>query len=116
MTVLCHGDCHVFLGASSICTCEVEKAAQLIGNYYPHFPPRPPTPPTAGTKDSQTDVPLQQFKAAQAVNATHLSADGLIAYDERKSSVWYCEWDDDEKKFGAWWRLADDWPADAVRM
>jgi hypothetical protein len=132
MTVFCHGECHVWLGSSKLCTCQVEKAAQLIGNYYPYFPPRPPTPPTlrpgpstssggssgqaAGTKDSATDVPLQQFKAAQAVNATHLSADGKRAYDERQSSVWYCEWDDDEKKFSVWWRLFEGLPADAVKI
>lgn len=30
MTVYCHGDCHVWLGSSSLCTCEVERAARYV--------------------------------------------------------------------------------------
>jgi hypothetical protein len=114
MSILCHGDCHVFLGASSICTCEAEKAAQLIGNYYPYFPSRPPTPPTAGTKDSQTAVPLSQFKAAQAVNATHLSADGKRVYCTRYGQPLEAKWHGWDG-FGAW-EECEAIPADAVRI
>ena len=87
----------------------------LIGNYYPHFPPRPPTPPIA--HQPAPDVPLSRFEAAQAVNATHLSSDGTVAYDERKLGVWYCGWDEEEKAFGSWFRIACGiLPPEAVRI
>lgn len=111
------------------CACEVQpfdpstrlrtQRLALIGNYYPHFPPRPPTPPMAGQPPASDvlDVPLAQFKAAQAVNATHLSSDGLTAYDEREYSIWQCFWDEETKAFGGWWHKEDyDLPADAIRM
>lgn len=121
MTVYCAGDCHVWLGSSSLCTCEVHKALPVpLGdrvamyghpmNYNP-FGPHAPQP----QKASQTDVPLQQFKAAQEVNATHLSKDGLIAYDQRQYGLWYCKWDEGAKRFGSWFKMLDrDLPADAV--
>jgi hypothetical protein len=116
MNVYCSGECHVWLGSSNLCTCEVAKAGQLIGNYYPHFPPRPPTPPTAGQQpDKAPDVPLHVFKAAQDVNATHLSVDGTTAYDERGNGVWRCFWDEETKAFGGWW-WGTGLPADAVRI
>jgi len=63
------------------------------------------------------DVPLHVFQAAQAVNATHLSADGLIAYDQRQYSVWYCEWKDQTRRFGSWYKIVDGGlPVDAVVM
>lgn len=112
MTILCAGDCHVWLGASSICTCQEERLALLFPNYNPYAPQKA-TPPT--TKPVP-DVPLNQFKAAQDVQATHLSADGKIAYDERKYGLWYCKWDEETKAFGAWWRMDDGLTPDAVRM
>jgi len=87
----------------------------MIGNYYPHFPPRPPTPPTAG-HTALPDVPLAQFQAAQEVNATHLSADGLRVYIEYEFSVRVCYWDEESKVFGSSFPCDEGLPADAVRM
>jgi hypothetical protein len=111
MTVLCAGDCHVFLDASSICTCQAEKAAQLIGNYYPHFPPRPPTPPTA---KPLPDVPLSRLRAAERAGASWLSADGERIYCERYGAVLQADWDEWDG-FSAWISI-DGLPADAVKM
>jgi hypothetical protein len=56
-----------------------------------------------------------RFRAAQAVNATHLSRDGEVAYDQRQYGLWYCTWDEGAKSFGSWFKLIDrDLPADAV--
>jgi hypothetical protein len=82
---------------------------QNYNPFGPHGSRTAPAPP---------DVPLSQFQAAQNVNATHLSADGKIAYDERQSSVWYCNWDEETKAFGYWFKVLDysGLPANAVRM
>lgn len=86
----------------------------IFTGYNPYTPSRS-TPPTAG---DLPDVPLYVSEAAQSVNATHSSADGKTAYDERKYSVWYCKWDNETKRFGSWYRIMDDsgLPADAVRI
>ena len=69
---------------------------------------QPPQPP---------DVPLSRFEAAQAVSATHLSSDGTVAYDERQLGVWYCGWDEEDKRFGSWFRIVCGiLPADAVKL
>jgi hypothetical protein len=110
---LCVGNCHVFLGSSSVCTCEAEKAAQLIGNYYPHFPPRPPTPPTAG-QDKAPTVPLSRLRAAERAGASWLSADGMRAYCERYGAVLQADWDG--TAFGSWFTYSAGLPADAVPL
>lgn len=116
MTVLCFDNCHVWLGASPICTCEAERMA-LIGNYYPHFPPRPPTPPIAGQQQQAPEVPLCVFEAAQAVeDATHLSSDGKRVYIQRLGNVRVCFWDEEMKKFGSSFPCDEGLPADAMRM
>ena len=108
MTILCHGDCHVFLGASALCTCEVHRLA-LIGNYYP----RPPTPPTA---DDLPDIPAYLLRAAHDVEgATHLSSNGQRVYIQRLGNVRVCFWDEEMKAFGSSFPC-DGLPADVVRM
>jgi len=85
----------------------------IFTGYNPYAPPRA-TPPHAG---DLPDVPLEVFRAAADVRATHLSADGKTAYDERKSSVWYCGWDEEARRFGSWYKiLSGELPAGAVRM
>jgi len=64
----------------------------------------------------QTDVPLFQFQAAQNINATHLSADGLRVYIEYEFSVRVCYWDEESKAFGSSFPCEQGLPADAVRM
>jgi len=83
----------------------------------PHLTVNPYGPHTPAPKtDSGSDVPLAQFKAAQAVNATHLSRDGETAYDERKFGVWYCQWDEEDKCFGSWFKWCDELPEGAVKI
>ena len=85
----------------------------IFTGYNPYAPPRA-TPPHA---DGLPDVGIEVFRAAADVHATHLSANGKVAYDERRSSVWYCGWDEEVRRFGSWYKiLSGDLPADAVRM
>lgn len=78
-------------------------------NYNPYGPHAP-------QKASQTDVPLAQFKAAQAIqNATHLSADGQRVYLEYANEVRVCYWDDEIKEFGSSFPC-DGLPSDAVAI
>lgn len=133
MSVLCHDQTHVYLTGSNLCTCglnwynwqEVESLTKhypLSGGVIPGYTPnsfaptRAPTPPTAG--EEACDVPLRVLKAAQDVHATHLSADGKTAYDERQYGVWYCKWDEEAKMFGSWFKILDysGLPPDAVAM
>ena len=75
--------------------------------YHPHA--APPTP--------ANDVPLAMFRAAVDVHATHLSADGLRAYDQRQYGVWWCGWDEETKQFGSWYKIpGGELPAGVVRM
>ena len=55
----------------------------------PHLTVNPfgPHAPAHKPGDSQTDVPIAQFKAAQSVNATHLSKDGQRCYCTRYGQV-----------------------------
>lgn len=112
MTVLCSGDCHVFLGASSLCTCEAHRVAMMYGhpaNYNPFSPPKT-TPPTG----SQTDVPLSQFEAAKAIpGATHLSADGARVYILKMGELRVCYWDEEMKRYDSSFPC-NGLPADAV--
>jgi len=76
-------------------------------NYNP-FVPHGQSPPAP-------DVDLAQLKAAKSVNASHLSADGKTAYDQRNYGTWYCTWDEETKRFSSWWPI-DGLPGDAVVM
>ena len=67
-------------------------------------------------KEASSEVPLAQFQAAQNVNATHLSADGLRVYIEYEFSVRVCYWDEESKAFGSSFPCEQGLPADAVRM
>ena len=109
MNVLCFDNCHVWRGANALCDCEMQRVAMYgLPHHYNPFGPHAPAPAAA-----PPDVTLVMFHAAQAVNATHLTADGLTAYDQRQYSVYQCFWDDEEKCFGSWFRC-DELPADAV--
>jgi len=84
-----------------------------ILNYNPFGPHSQPL----ASPGHYADVPPSRFEAAQAVNATHLSSDGLTAYDERQLGVWYSGWNEEEKAFGSWFRIVCGiLPADAVRL
>lgn len=82
------------------------------------FPPHVTVNPFGphASRKATPDVSLAQFGAAQNISATHLSADGKTAYDQRKYGLWYCKWDEETKRFGAWWRMDDGLTPDAVRM
>lgn len=107
MTILCHGDCHVWLGSSSLCTCEAHRVAMLFPGYNPYGPHAP-------KKASATDVPLNQFRAAQAIkDATHLSSNGQRVYSQRMGKVRVYYWDEETKSFGSSFPC-DGLPPDAV--
>ena len=72
-------------------------------NYNPYGPHAPPQP---------DEVPESQFKAAQRVNATHLSADGKQAYCTRYGQTLVAKWDKWDG-FGAWEPVSE-LPNDAV--
>ena len=80
-------------------------------NYNPFGPHAPAHKPG----DSQTDVPLAQFKAAQAVYATHLSADGQRVYTERADGVRVFFWDGGSKTFGSSFPC-DGLPGEVVKL
>lgn len=108
MTVLCHGDCHVFLGSSSLCTCEVYRVA-MYGtpyNYNPFSPHAPQQPAPA------PDVPLARIEAAERCGATHLSGDGLAAFTVRYGRVLQADWDG--VMFGAWLDVGEVMPVGAA--
>lgn len=105
MAYHCKGDLHFYPGTSNICACGEDRwgADMHIPNmHHPRHQQWQQQP-----KSEAADVPLPVFKAAQAVNATHLSADGSIAYDERQLGLWYCKWDEEAKAFGSWFKILD---------
>lgn len=115
MTYQCQGDLHFYPGTSNICDCGASRwgvsEMHIPNMHHPRYQGPQPSKPQAA------DVPLAVFKAAQAVNATHLSADGLIAYDERQLGLWYCKWDEEERRFGSWFKILDgELPGDAVKV
>lgn len=83
--------------------------AMLFPGYNPFGPHA--TPPTA---TDLPDVPIEVFRAAQLVRASHLSADGKRAYCERYGAVLQAEWNGVD--FGVWWPVEGGLPVDAVRM
>lgn len=108
MGILCHGDCHVWLGSSSLCTCEVYRVAMygLPMNYNPFFPHAPQQPAPA------PDVPQARLSAAELAGARWLSTDGTRAYCERYGAVLQADWDG--ARFGSWFTYTAGLPADAV--
>lgn len=111
-TVYCEGSTHVWLGASSLCTCEAHKAAMMYGhpmNYNPfsHHAPQ---------KASQTDVPIAQFNAAKGIlGATHLSADGERVYIQKMGELRVCHWNKEMKRYDSSFPC-DGLPGDAVKI
>ena len=104
-SILCHGDCHVWLRDSVLCTC----AVAMIFNGYNPYSRHTPLP--------ANEISLDSLKAAKNIYATHLSANGKIAYDQRQYGIWYSEWDNKARQFGAWWRLfSDRLPEGAVEI
>ena len=75
--------------------------------YNPFGPHAQPAPANA--------IPLANFKAAQLANATHISATGHIAYDQREYACWRSFWDNESKTYGSWFRC-DELPGDAVKL
>ena len=83
----------------------------MIFNGYNPFSPPKSTPPLPAN-----EIPLAVLKRAREVHATHLSPDGLIAYDQRSNGAWYSQWDNETKKFGCWWLLDGELPGEAVAI
>lgn len=75
--------------------------------------PYNPFGPHAPRQQGASDVPLHVFKAAQSVNATHLSADGQRVYCQRYGETLEAEWKEQARSFGAW-SVVIELPADAV--
>lgn len=80
--------------------------------FFPHHLTVNPYGPHAPQKAA--DVPLQQFKAAQAVNATHLSRDGQRVYCTRYGQPLEAKWREWDG-YGAW-EECEAIPGDAVRI
>ncbi len=76
-------------------------ALMIFQNYNPFPKTEPPL-----------EVPLAVFKAARQVNATHLSADGSLAYTMRYGQPLVARWDK-WIGFGAW-EVCDEIPKSAV--
>lgn len=112
-TLQCHGDTHAFSDTDSVCVCG--QSALTFNGYHPGgYVPNPHHP--RASQSAANEVPLAVFKAAQAVNATHLSADGIRAYCERYSDTLVCFWSSEAGEFGSWFQYLSDIPADAVRL
>lgn len=107
-SVLCAGDCHVFLGSSSLCTCEAEKVAMM---FFPGYNPFRATPPTAADLPA---VDVARLRSAERAGAGWLSADGLSAYTVRYGKVLQADWDG--ARFGSWLDIGEELPVGAVRM
>ena len=65
-----------------------------IVNYNPYAPAKS-TPPTS------EDIPPAVFDAARVIHATHLSADGQLAYREKMGKMRVYYWDNESKAFGS---------------
>lgn len=75
------------------------------------FGPRAPQQPAPAP-----DVPLVQFRAAQAIkDATHLSKDGQRVYSQRMGNVRVYYWDEEMKAFGSSFPCSE-LPIDAVKI
>lgn len=107
MTILCAGDCHVWLGSSSLCTCEAHRVAMMFPGYNPYGPHAPQKATPA------PEVPENVFEAAVGIKASHLSKDGRRAYRIRMGSVRVYYWDEETNRFGSDFPC-DEVPADAV--
>ena len=70
--------------------------------------PQPPAP----------DVPLEQFRAAQDIYATHLSNDGKYAYRDDRGYPEVAKWNERTRRFESYWKMADgaELPGDAVKI
>ncbi len=87
-----------------------------------HFPPNVTTPPQSvhtfqgynpyKKVESPLEIPSSVFEAARQVNATHLSADGALAYTTRYGQALVAKWDK-WTGFGAWEECVEI-PKDAV--
>lgn len=105
--VLCAGDCHVWLGSSSLCTCEAHRVAMLFPGYNPYGPHAP--------QSTAPDVPQARLAAAERAGATHLSGDGETAYMLRMGRVCWADWSEENGCFGGWWESqAEELPAGVV--
>lgn len=111
MTILCFDNCHVWLGSSSLCTCEAHRVAMyglpISYNPFSHHA----TPPTAA---DLPDVDVARLRSAERAGGGWLSADGLRIYCDRFGTILEAEWQGNE--FGAWWACSEGLPADAVKM
>lgn len=122
MSVLCYGNCHVYLTGQARCTCGqaantrgqpgaggyTPTSAMIFQGYNPfshHAPAKPAAP----------DVPLHVFKAARDAGASHLSADGQRIYCQRYGETLEAEWKQRTRAFGAWSVVAE-MPGDAVAL
>lgn len=111
MAILCAGDCHVYSVGAAYCTCgaQINTPPQHLMGYLGFGQPAPPKP-----AQPANEIPLAALKAAQAVNATHLSADGKIAYQVRYGKVRWAEWLGNE--FGSFFPLDKELPEGAVEI
>lgn len=112
MPIHCHGETHGFIGASRVCVC---GASVLTFNGYTPNPHHPRASQLQPQPQPANEVPLSVFKAARAVNATHLAADGQHAYCERYGETLMAKWNEWEQNFGAW-LVIDSLPPDAVKV
>ena len=76
-------------------------------SYNPHHPRQAAPDPDPG------EVPQHVFSAAILAGASHLSADGRMAYCQR-FNLWF-EAEYDNGVFGAWW-VIEALPAGAVKL
>jgi len=66
-------------------------------------------------KPDNPEIPETVKKAARLVRATHLSADGKIAYITRMGKVCWADWSEKYGCFEAWWE-AEKIPEGAIEL
>lgn len=111
MTILCHGEAHVYLNNAPYCMCGAQ-----VNVPPPHMAGYRGYRPAAVAPKPAEDVPLYVFRAAKSIDgATHLSADGKRVYVQMSDGVRVCFWDDESKRFGSSFPC-DGLPNDAVKL
>lgn len=118
MTILCRDETHVYLKDAPYCTCggQINAPQPMTGMMgwfgtgyaIPGYKPQAAQP--------ANEIPLDIFRMAQAVNATHLSADGSKAYRYHYGNALVCFWDEEAKEFGTWFNYLVEIPEDVVAI
>jgi hypothetical protein len=104
----CTDNYHLFLGDSPVCVCGAQAASGWFGSYSPpNYQPNRSQP--------EAEIPAHRKALARQAGASHISADGCIAYKRLFGKIYQADWLQDA--FGVWWVTDDEeMPNGAVNL